>query len=220
MSYFRLVLVFTLSTLFVTSAVASCTPPSQPGAVICYPTANANIVPLINMEGAATGRNLPITSMILYLDNQDIYHIADSSSFVYAEDNILTVGSHHLVLNAWDSDGNLYQASTTFSIQMSPNSGFGPQCTTPKSGINLCQPVSDGWYPMSNLPFQATGNTAIDVMKGYVNGSQEVGDANGNTVSIGAALNPSPEGATFVMNGWDSKGNLSQATTTGVHTYL
>jgi len=214
-----MVLCFTLSTLFVASAVASCTPPSQPGAVICYPTANANIVPLLNMEGAATGRNLPITSMILYLDNQNVYQIENSNNFVFAETNILTVGSHHLVLNAWDSDGNLYQASTTFNIEMSPYAGFGPQCSTPTSGINLCQPVSDGWYPMNNLPFQATGNTAIDVMKGYVNGSYVVGNDNGNTVSIGVSLNPSPEGATFVMNGWDSKGNLSQATITGVRTY-
>jgi hypothetical protein len=208
-----------LGSIFAVSAVASCTPPAQPGAVICYPTANANIVPQLNIEGAATGKNLPIKTMILYLDSKNIYEITNSNSFIYAEDNILTVGSHLLVLNAWDSDGNLYQASLTFSIQVSPNSAFSGVCSTPKTGINLCQPVDNDYYPESNIPFLATGNTAIDIMKGYVNGSQQVEDENGNYIFIGAALNPSPDGATFVVNGWNSKGNLSQATATGIRTY-
>jgi hypothetical protein len=64
----RIFTTFVLSSIFTVSA-AACSPPSQPGVAICYPTANATTVLIFNIEGAATGKNLPITKMILYADN-------------------------------------------------------------------------------------------------------------------------------------------------------
>jgi hypothetical protein len=156
--------------------------------------------------------------MILYLDNQNVYQVSNTNSFVYAYVNLIDVGSHRLVLNAWDSNGDLYQASTTFNVPISTYSQYSSTCSQPSVGVHLCLPVSNGWYPMSNIPFLAKGSAAIDAMNGYVNGSKVVGTT-GNFIFIGDALNPSSKGATFVMNGWDSKGNVYQATATGIHVY-
>jgi hypothetical protein len=214
----RILLALTISTLFTAGTAFACSPPSQPGAVLCYPTSNASVVPILNIEGAAKGNNSSIVAMSLYADNQKIYSVTNADSFVFQDYSYWTLGSHHLVLNAWDSAGNLFQASTTFSIGISINTTYA-NCTTPATGVNLCEPVSNTWYPQSFAPFFATGNSSIVTMKGYVNGSEVVGNANGNTLELGWGGNPSPSGYTFVANGWDSKGNVSSAKATGIHLY-
>jgi hypothetical protein len=214
----RLLLALTISALFTAGTAFACSPPSQPGAVICYPTSHASVVPVLNIEGAAKGNNSPIVAMTLYADNLKIYSVSNADTFVFQDWSFWLKGSHHLVLNAWDSAGNLFQASTTFSIEISINTTYAT-CSTPATGVNLCEPVSNTWYPESSAPFYATGNSSIVAMKGYVNGQEAVGDANGNTLEIGFAANPSPSGYTFVANGWDSKGNVSTAKATGILLY-
>jgi hypothetical protein len=71
----RILLALTISTLFTAGTAFACSPPSQPGAVLCYPTSNASVVPILNIEGAAKGNNSPIVAMILYADNQKIYQV-------------------------------------------------------------------------------------------------------------------------------------------------
>lgn len=208
---------FVLSSIFTISAVAACSPPSQPGAVICYPTANATTVPILNIEGAATGRNLPITKMILYADNQKIYESDNNSSFVFADWLAWDLGTHRLVLNAWDSDGNLFQASTEFSIAISINTNYNT-CSSPKTGVQICQPVSNTWYPQSFAPFFAAGSSAIVSMTGYINNQNRV-STTGNFFGIGVGMDPDPAGFKFVANGWDSKGDVSSASATGIYLY-
>ncbi len=213
----RIVATFVFSALFSLSAASACAPPSQPGAVICYPTASTTIVPIFNIEGAATGKNLPITKMILYADNQEIYESDNNSNFVYADWLAWDLGSHHLVLNAWDSGGNLFQASTEFSVGISINTNYN-SCGNPKTGVQICQPVSNTWYPESFAPFFAAGSASIVTMKGYINNQNRVG-TNGNFFGIGVGMNPDPAGYKFVANGWDSKGDVFSASATGIQLY-
>lgn len=217
MTTLRILLALAISSLFTAGTAFACSPPSQPGAVLCYPTSNASVVPILNIEGAAKGNNSPIVAMILYADNQKIYQVDNADSFVFQDYSYWLKGSHHLVLNAWDSNGNLFQASTTFSIEISINTTYAT-CSTPATGVNLCEPVSNTWYPESFAPFYATGNSSITTMKGYVNNQLRVGD-NGNSFEIGIGTNPTPSALTFVANGWDSKGNVSSAKATGIHLY-
>jgi hypothetical protein len=214
----RILTTFALSAIFAVSAFAACSPPSQPGAVICYPTANATTVPIFNIEGAATGKNLPISKMILYADNQKIYESDNDSSFVYADYLAWELGTHHLVLNAWDSDGNLFQAFTTINVPISFNTTYNTSCSAPNTGVHLCLPVSNTWYPQSFAPFFASGSAAVVTMKGYINNDNVVGTT-GNYFSIGYGTNPDPSGFKFVANGWDSKGDVWSASATGVQLY-
>ena len=218
MTTLRILLALTISTLCTAGTAFACSPPSQPGAVLCYPTSNASVVPILNIEGAAKGNNSPIVAMTLYADNQKIYSVSNADNFVFADWSYWQFGSHHLVLNAWDAAGNLFQTSTTFSIEISLNTTYAT-CSTPATGVNLCQPVSNTWYPESFAPFYATGNSSIVTMKGYVNNQVRVTNENGNSFQIGIGMNPTPSGSTFVANGWDSKGNVSSAKATGIHLY-
>lgn len=208
---------FALGSFFTVSAAAVCSPPSQPGAVICYPTANATTVPIFNIEGAATGKNLAITKMILYADNQKIYE-SDINSFVYADYLAWELGTHHLVLNAWDSDGNLFQASTTINVPISINTTYNTSCSMPSTGVHLCLPVSNTWYPQSNALLVASGSASVVAMKGYINNANVV-STNGNYLAIGYGANPDPSGFKYVANGWDSKGDVWSASATGVQLY-
>jgi hypothetical protein len=214
----RIVTTFVLGTLFTVSAAAACSPPSQPGAVICYPTANATTVPIFNIEGAATGKNLPITKMIVYADNQKIYESDNNSSFVYADYLAWELGTHHLVLNAWDSDGNLFQASTTISVPISINTTYNTSCSNPNTGVHICLPVSNTWYPQTFAPFFASGSAAVVSMKGYINNDNVI-STTGNSFGIGYGTNPDTNGFKFVANGWDSKGDVWSANVTGIHLY-
>jgi hypothetical protein len=214
----RILTTFALSAIFAVSAFGACSPPSQPGAVICYPTANATAVPIFNIEGAATGKNLPISKMILYADNQKIYQSDNDSSFVYADYMAWELGTHHLVLNAWDSNGNLFQASTTISVPISINTTYNTSCSSPNTGVHLCLPVSNTWYPQSFAPFFASGSAAVVTMKGYINNDNVVGTP-GNSFGIGYGTNPDLSGFKFVANGWDSKGHVWSASATGIQLY-
>lgn len=192
--------------------------PRNPEAVLCYPTANANVVPILNIEGAAKGSNSPIVAMILYADNQKIYQVDNTDSFVFKDYSYWVKGSHHLVLNAWDSAGTLFQASTTFNIGISINTTYAT-CSTPATGVNLCEPMSNTWYPQSFAPLFATGSSSIVTMKGYVNNQVRVANENGNSFQIGIGASPTPSAYTFAANGWDSKGDVWSAKATGIHFY-
>lgn len=134
MTTLRILLALTISTLFTAGTAFACSPPSHPGAVLCYPTANASVVPVFNIEGAAKGNNSPIVAMTLYADNQKIHQVTNADNFVFADwSSQWLKGSHHLVLNAWDSAGNLFQASTTFTIEISINTNYAT-CSTPATG--------------------------------------------------------------------------------------
>ena len=218
MKTLRILTALTISALFTAGTAFACSPPSHPGAVLCYPTSNASVVPILNIEGAAKGNNSPIVAMTLYGDNQKIYNVDNADNFVFQDYSYWLKGSHHLVLNAWDSAGNLFQASTTFSIEISINTTYAT-CSTPATGVNLCEPVSNTWYPESFAPFYATGNASIAAMKGYVNGQVRVTNENGNSFQIGIGANPTLSGYTFLANGWDDKGNVSSAKVSGIHLY-
>lgn len=70
----------TLLLVFATLAFGVCpnvvlasAPPTQPGAVICFPSYKATVTYPMTVEGAATGdRGLPITKMILCSNNNKV----------------------------------------------------------------------------------------------------------------------------------------------------
>src|SRR5437016_6054456 len=93
----------------VSFAPASCTPPSTPGAVICFPSPSSTATFPLTVEAAATGQNgLPIVKMILYADNIKETEVDNYNTFTWNwsyqgfNDPLDYNGPHHLVLNAWD----------------------------------------------------------------------------------------------------------------------
>jgi hypothetical protein len=121
----------------------------------------------MNIEAAATGKNgLPIVQMILYSDNQKIYEVRNTNTLTFSDGNDLYNQSYHLVLNAWDSDGNLFQASTT----VTQIDGLYA-CSHPASGINFCAPPNGSYQPSDNLQLTAWASSNVTSMNAWLNGT-------------------------------------------------
>lgn len=155
------------------AAHATCNPPSKPGAVLCFPSANSVATYPLYFEGAAKGENdLPIVKMILYADNVKEHEVDNYSTFSWTwvwpghDDPLVYNGVHHLVLNAWDQRGHLFQ----YSEYVKEVDGAVPQCSKPSSGFNLCSPFNGNYYPEGGIDIVATGASNIVGYNVYLNG--------------------------------------------------
>ena len=121
----------------------------------------------MNIEGAATGENgLPITKMILYSNNVKLME-QDNSSAIYLvmDENDYFNQRYNLVLNAWDSEGNLFQ----YSANVTQVGGYYP-CTHPASGINFCSPPNGSYQPNAFLQLAAYASSDVTSMNVWQNG--------------------------------------------------
>ena len=158
-------------------AFADCPAPINPGAVICFPSSNSTVVYPMNIEAAATGRNgLPIVQMILYSDNQKIDQVNNTGALTFSDVNDIYNQPYHLVLNAWDSAGNLFQTSATVKVI----DGTYP-CSHPASGINFCSPPNNSYQPDSGVQLVAWGSSNVTSMNAWLNGNL-IDVQNGNVI--------------------------------------
>lgn len=178
-----------LSCGFVINAYATCNPPSNPGAVLCFPSANSSPTNPVYFEGAAKGEDdLPIVKMILYADNVKEHDVDNYGTFTWTwtwpeySDPLEYSGAHHIVLNAWDQKGHLFQ----YSEYINEVDGAVPQCAQPKSGFNLCSPTYNGeYFPVSGIVTVTTGASNIVNYNLYFNGLFSGSSSGPNLYAIG-----------------------------------
>lgn len=193
------------------SSYAVCTPPSSPGAVICFPSPNSTFTFPMNAEAAATGANdSPIVKMILYADNQKVY---ETNNYDTLTDNYDTSveynGVHHLVLNAWDAAGKLYQASEDVTMI----GGSVPQCKAPQAGIAICAPLNGSYWPESAVEVVASGSSGITGYDLYVNGKFFT-STSGQNLNLGTGFWPvTDKPLTLTLNAKDNLGKTYTQTT-------
>jgi hypothetical protein len=145
----------------------ACAPPATPGAVICFPTTNATVTFPMNVEGAATGMNgAAITTMILYVNDQERLEKENANTFVLIMDEAdIYNQKYHLVLNAWDADGNLYQDSS----EVTQIGAYYP-CSSPASGINFCSPPNGSYQSNNFLQLAAYASSNVTTINTWLNG--------------------------------------------------
>jgi phosphoesterase family protein/Big-like domain-containing protein len=80
---------------------------------ISSPTSSTVTGPSVTLAGSATASN-PITFMRIYVDNVSV--ASASTNKISATVNMSTA-THSLVVQAWDSKGNVYKASRTLTVQ-------------------------------------------------------------------------------------------------------
>ena len=208
------------------AAWGQCNNPSSPGVVICTPTNNSTVVyqPEISIR-STPAQGASITLFRLYDNNVDVLDGSPGQSGEDIYDGAIYNGSHHFVVNAWDSDGHLYQASTTVKIT---GLGFG-LCSMPKSpGINFCNPPAGAILPV-NVPVDAsaTGTSAIKSISFYVNGklAQTVNSSGSgsNSFGVGTGVQLPKQGVAYTVRATatDSSGHTYSASKslTGEYTY-
>jgi PKD repeat protein len=78
------------------------------------PTSGSVTNPQVSVVGSAIS-GVAITAMRIYLDNSSVYTVYNTSS---VNTTIrASRGSHYLVLQAWDAAGNVYKASSNFTVK-------------------------------------------------------------------------------------------------------
>ena len=170
-----LVLVFATLVFGVCPSVATACTATQPGAIICFPSNHAIVTYPMTIEAAATAPNgLTITKMILYSNNNKVMEQDKGGEMVFYDPQDELNQSYHLVLNAWDSEGKLYQASTN----VTQIDGVYT-CTHPAKGINFCSPPHGSYQPSSYVQISADGSSDVTSINGWLNG-QLLASENGN----------------------------------------
>lgn len=190
------------------SVALACTAPAQGGAVICFPSNNATVTYPMTVEGAASGANgLTITKMILYSNNKEVMSQSKGGEMVVYDPNDFYNENYHFVLNAWDSEGNLYQASTT----VTQIDGIYT-CAAPASGINFCSPPNGSYQPNQNVYVTAYASAGVTGMNGWLNGKLQASEGGNEYESIYGQSTASDEWQTFTVTAY--QGSKPVATVT------
>jgi len=190
-------------------AAADCAPPSNPGVRICSPTPNATVawVPSVDFN-STPAFGAEIVKFIVYDNNRKLFEDTSGSTGTSVESALFSNGNgpHHVVVNAWDSTGKLYQASVSYKVV---GLGYNTTCAAPPSpGINFCAPPTSGVVLPTNywVSATATGQSRITNIGIYLDNKSQ--GAFPNVINFSTTLDVKTQGnhkVTFVA--WDSLGN-------------
>jgi hypothetical protein len=186
-------------------ASAACPEPASGHLAICQPSANSTIYQVPHIEVATNPTSGSIATMKVYIDGKLIFQNGGGSLSLF--EGGVANGPHHLVVNAWDDFGRLYQASENFSV--TGNLPFS--CPVTGVGVRICAPAT-GSVVSQNLGFTAgfKGNTAIKFVRAYVDGADvfDFAPASGQTSVTGGAINTLPGTHTFTVVAWDTNNTV------------
>lgn len=185
---------------------ADCSAPTNPGVVLCFPSTNSTVVYPMIVEGAATGRNgLPIMQMILYTNNHKVDEVQNTNALTFTDTANNYNGSYHLVLNAWDSDGNLFQTSATIT-QIDAQY----PCSHPPSGINFCAPPNGSYQPSDGVQLTAWASSNVTSMNAWLNGTLIYSNS-GNTITAITGGTVNANWQTFMVKAYQGNNPLYTA---------
>ncbi len=187
------------------SAFAACTAPASGSLAICQPSANSTIYQVPHIEAAANPSSGSITTMKVYIDNKQVFENSGGELSLF--EGGVANGTHHLVINAWDTLGRLYQAQENFSV--TGNLPFS--CPPSAVGVRICAPAS-GQVVSQNLGFAAgfKGNAAITHVRAYIDSADDfdMTPAAGQSAVIADGLNTSAGAHMLKVVAWDANGGV------------
>jgi glucose/arabinose dehydrogenase len=130
-------------------AFAQCAPPTVPGVRICQPSSGATIYAsttsaTATIEASATPSSGKIAAVRIYVDNTAVKTV--NGPVILTSGLTFRNGQHHLVVNAWDTSGRLYQASQFFITNSAapPPSDCKPAATS-ALGAQICWPTANSF---------------------------------------------------------------------------
>ena len=215
-----------------TKISAACSAPSTPGVRICSPTVNATVVfgvsrqlsdefPFIDFNSTpASGAQ--IVKVKAYDNNIKFFEGGDFESGATLSDertSSLGNGMHHLVINAWDSAGNLYQGQVSFRVI---GNGFPVFCSfLSDSGVNICSPPP-GALLSTRVEVTATAmaksGLSINAMKLYVDNIEQGKIFTDRIIQMPA--NTQTQGShNIAVVAWDGAGNVYKSTRRAMSSY-
>ncbi|HTD24127.1 MAG TPA: hypothetical protein VK738_15825 [Terriglobales bacterium] len=133
----------------------------------------------------------PITGWHVYVDSVDSFSGGAGSTL--SADVLMSVGSHTVIVRAWDSTGAL--GSQTFSLTVA-SPGVGVAVSSPANNATVASPAT--------IQASATSPNTIIAWHVYVDNVDSF--SAGQTNSISASLALSPGTHTVIVRAWDSTG--------------
>jgi hypothetical protein len=114
-----------------------------------------------------------IAKMIIYDNSRKMWQGGPGQDGTDVYDGAVFRGTHNLVVNAWDTNGTLYQARETF---FATGNNYAP-CSTPSApGINFCSPPTTAILAtFLTVGAAAKGTSAITNISFYLNGTYQAG---------------------------------------------
>jgi hypothetical protein len=204
---------YALCSLLAATAWSQCNNPTTPGVVICTPTNRSTVVYMPDIAVRATpASGATITKFIIYDNDSRIYTGGKGQTAVDLNDASMFDGNHDVVVKAWDTAGNLYQAKTSFHIV-----GLGwPSCTVPSSnGINFCTPPPDAtYYTNMTVGAAAKGQSAIKNMSVYLSGKLVMSQPNTSGFALAVQLPKQSTPYTVAFKATDTTGHTYTANKT------
>jgi hypothetical protein len=196
-------------------ASAACPAPAGGSLAICQPSANSTVYQVPHIEATANPASGSITTLKVYIDNKLIF--TNSGPGISLFEGGVANGTHHLVINAWDDFGRLYQAQENFSV--TGNVPFS--CPVSGVGVRICGPTT-GSVVSQNLAFSAgfKGNTAIKFVRAYLDSTDvfDFAPAAGQTSIVAGSINAPPGTHTLSVVAWDTN-NTVYKSSVGFKTY-
>jgi hypothetical protein len=98
---------------FTVGSATVCSAPTTAGVRICKPAAGSTVTSPVAISAAANGGTAKISAMKAYIDNK---LVASSSTGTLSGSAAEAVGTHKIVVNAWNTAGKLFQSSATFTV--------------------------------------------------------------------------------------------------------
>ena len=213
----KITFAFVAFALFVSlQASAACPEPASGQLSICQPSANSTVYQVPHIEAVANPTSGSITTMKVYIDGKLVFQNAGGSLSLF--EGGVANGIHHLVINAWDGLGHLYQAQENFGV--TGNLPF--TCPVTGVGVRICAPAT-GSVVSQNLGLTAgfKGNAAIKFVRAYVDSIDEFdfAPAAGQDHVIAAGLGASPGTHILTVVAWDTN-NTVYKSSVGFKTYF
>jgi hypothetical protein len=195
--------------------LAACPAPASGSLAICQPSANSTIYQVPHIEATADPSSGSITNMKVYIDNKEVFQSGGPGISLF--EGGVANGTHHLVVNAWDDFGRVYQAQEYFSV--TGNLPFS--CPPGGVGVRICAP-GNGQVVSQNLGFSVgfKGNAPIRHVRAYV-GSTAVFDftpAAGQDSVVAGGVSTTAGTHTLAIQAWDIN-NVVYKSSVSVKTY-
>jgi hypothetical protein len=196
-------------------ASAACPTPATGSITICQPSANSTVYQVPHIEATANPSSGSITTLKVYIDNELAFTTGGPSISLF--EGGISNGAHHMVINAWDDFGRMYQAQENFSV--TGNLPFS--CPLTVAGVRICSP-SQGAVVSQNLGFTAgfKGNAPISYVRAYVDNSDvfDLAPSPGQDHVVAGGINTNPGTHTLSVVAWDTHGAVYKSSV-GIKTY-
>lgn len=169
---------------------------------VSSPSNGATVSSPVHFVGSANGGGFPVTAVRIYADNQNVYTTNSASLDTMVP---MANGNHFVVVQAWNSSGQVFKTSMSVSVSGATTSGAGVSVSSPVDGSTVGSPVQ---FVASATP--ASGRV-ITAMRVYAD-SQSVFAANAN--SLNTSLSLANGGHFIAIQAWDNTGAVYKKTLT------